>query len=328
MTKALFFTDLPDALAQHITDCASPDIHVGTHCADLRDSEKIALLSDAEFLILFPSQLSDEVLDASAHLRLIQLVSAGYEKMNIDRCSALGIPVANNGGTNAIDVAEHTLALTLGLYRRLVDLDANVRKGQWKALTLGTQTQTVHGKTLGIVGLGHIGQRVGRLFSALGAQLVYSDPTPIGTQAENALGIERLPLDQLLKAADIVSLHVPLTEGTQHMIGATELAQMKASAVLINTCRGSVVDEKALCEALANRQIAGAGLDVFEAEPCPTDSPLLALPNVLLTPHAAGVTRDTWARRGTFVFDNIRRVLRGCPPLAQIQPDRTDTPRA
>ena len=130
MTKALFFTDLPEALAQHITDCASPDIHVGTHPADLRDPEKIALLSDAEFLILFPSQLSDEVLDASAHLRLIQLVSAGYEKMNIDRCSALGIPLANNGGTNAIDVAEHTLALTLGLYRRLVDLDANVRKGQ------------------------------------------------------------------------------------------------------------------------------------------------------------------------------------------------------
>ena len=236
--------------------------------------------------------------------------------------------MANNGGTNAIDVAEHTLALTLGLYRRFVDLDANVRKGQWKALTLGTQTQTVHGKTLGIVGLGHIGQRVGRLFSALGAQLVYSDPTPIGAQAENALGIERLPLDQLLKAADIVSLHVPLTESTQHMIGATELAQMKASAVLINTCRGSVVDEKALCEALANRQIAGAGLDVFEAEPCPTDSPLLTLPNVLLTPHAAGVTRDTWARRGTFVFDNIRRVLRGSPPLAQIQPDGTDAPSA
>ena len=112
------------------------------------------------------------------------------------------------------------------------------------------------------------------------------------------------------------------------MIGATELAQMKASAVLINTCRGSVVDEKALCAALANGQIAGAGLDVFEAEPCPTDSPLLTLPNVLLTPHAAGVTRDTWARRGTFVFDNIRRVLRGCPPLAQIQPDGTDAPRA
>ena len=109
------------------------------------------------------------------------------------------------------------------------------------------------------------------------------------------------------------------------MIGATELAQMKASAVLINTCRGSVVDEKALCAALANGQIAGAGLGRFRGGTLPNRQPLLTLPNVLLTPHAAGVTRDTWARRGTFVFDNIRRVLRG-PPAAQIQPDGTDAP--
>ena len=324
MIKTLFFTDLPKTLAQHITNCAPPSFHVNTYSAELSDEEKITLLNDVQFLILFPSRLSDAVLNASNHLRLIQLVSAGYEQMNIDLCCTLGIPVANNGGTNAIDVAEHTLALTLGLYRRLIDLDSHVRKGQWNALTLGAQTQTIYGKTVGLVGFGHIGQRVGRLFSALGARLVYSDLIPISAREENALSIEHMPLEQLLTTADIVSLHVPLTSSTRHMIGAKELALMKPGALLINTCRGPVVDEQTLYEALVDKQIAGAGLDVFETEPCPTDSPLLALPNVLLTPHAGGVTRDTWARRGAFVFSNIQRVCNGQPPQAKIGPAMTD----
>ena len=316
MIKTLFFTDLPKALAQHITDCAPPSFHVSTYSADLSDEEKITLLSDVHFLILFPSRLSDATLNASNHLRLIQLVSAGYEQMNIDLCCTLGIPVANNGGTNAIDVAEHTLALTLGLYRRLIDLDSHVRKGQWNTLTLGGKTQTLNGKTVGLVGFGHIGQRVGRLFSALGAR------------EENALSIEHLPLEQLLTTADIVSLHVPLTSSTRHMIGAKELDLIKSGGLPINTCRGPVVDEHAPYEALVDKQIAGAGLDVFETEPCPTESPLLAIPNVLLTPHAGGVTLDTCARREAFVFSNIQRVCNGQLPQAQIGPTGTDLHRA
>ena len=328
MIQTLFFTDLPRALSQHITDCAPPSFHVSTHSADISDEEKITLLSDVQFLILFPSRLSDAALNASNHLRLIQLISAGYEQINIDLCCALGIPVANNGGTNAIDVAEHTLALTLGLYRRLIDLDSHVRKGQWNTLTLSAQTQNVHGKTVGLVVFGHIGQRVGHLFSALGARLVYSDLIPTGARKENTLSIERFPLEQLLTTADIVSLHVPLTSSTRHMIGAEELALIKPDALLISICRGPVMDEQSLCEALVDKQIAGAGLDVFETEACPMDSPLLALPNVLLTPYAGGVTRDTWARRGAFVFSNIQRVCNGQPPQAKVSPARTDLNRA
>ena len=318
MIRTVFFTDLPTAQAELITHCAPAEFAVEIHSSSLPDAEKIALLSEAEFLILFPGRLSDTVLESAPHLRLIQLVSAGFEQMNLDLCKKLAIPVANNGGTNAIDVAEHVLALSLGLYRRLIDLDRSVRSGQWDAVSLGAQTQTIYGKTLGIVGFGHIGQRVARLFSALGAELLYSDPTPAEAGLCTALSIRPLPLDQLLAAADIVTLHVPLMDSTRRLIGPAQLSRMKRNALLINTSRGPVIDEAALYQALSAGHIAGAALDVFGTEPCPADHPLLGLPNVLLSPHAAGVTRDTWARRGAFVFANLQRVWAGHPPEAEI----------
>ena len=318
MIQTVFFTHLPPEQARCITACAPPHFHIETHPTTLPDTEKIALLRDAHFLILFPGHLADDVLISATHLRLIQLVSAGFDQINLPLCKELGIPVANNGGTNAIDVAEHTLALVLGLYRRLVQLDGNVRAGRWNAVSLGSDTQTVHGKTLGIVGLGHIGRRVAQLFAALGAHIVYSDPIGADDETERALGIRRLPLDQLLSCADIVSLHVPLSSHTRHLIGAAELARMKQSALLINTCRGPVVDQQALSHALREGHIAGAGIDVFETEPIAADDPLLAHTHALYTPHAAGVTRDTWARRGAFVFDNLQRVWDGLAPQAQL----------
>lgn len=318
MIKTIFFTDLPAEQAQCITACAPAHFRIETHPTSLADSDKVELLRDAHFLILFPGRLADDVLASAPHLRLIQLVSAGFDQMNLSLCKQLGVPVANNGGTNAIDVAEHTLALTLGLYRRLVDLDRTVRAGQWSAVSLGSETRTVYGKTLGIVGLGHIGRRVAQLFAALGAHLAYSDPVAADPETERALGIGRLPLDHLLSCADIVSLHVPLLPNTRHLIGAAQLAHMKKDALLINTCRGPVVDQQALSNALREGRIAGAGIDVFEAEPIVAGDPLLAHPNALYTPHAAGVTRDTWGRRGAFVFDNLQRVWDGLPPRAQL----------
>lgn len=318
MTETIFFTDLPSEQVRCITDCAPAHFRVGTHPTSLADADKIELLRTAQFLILFPDRLGDDVLASAPHLRLIQLVSAGFDQINLPLCKKLGIPVANNGGTNAIDVAEHALALVLGLYRRLVDLDRSVRAGRWDAVSLGWETQTVHGKRLGIVGLGHIGRRVAQLFAALGAELVYSDSVAADGQTERALGIRHLPLDELLSSADIVSLHVPLLPETRHLIGAAQLALMKKEALLINTCRGPVVDQQALSEALRSGRIAGAGIDVFDTEPVAADDPLLGHPNALFTPHAAGVTRDTWARRGAFIFDNLQRVCDGLEPRAQL----------
>ena len=319
MIKTVFFTNLPTEQAALITCHAPAHFAVETHPTALPDEQKVALLKEADMLVLFPGRLSNAVLETAPQLKLIQLVSAGYEHMDLDLCARLGIPVANNGGTNAIDVAEHTLALTLGLYRRLIDLDRSARAGTWDEVALGLETRTNHGKTVGLVGLGHIGRRVARLFAALGAKLLYSDAIAASEETERELNIVRCELPDLLAQADIVSLHVPLLPSTRGLIGAVELAKMKGDAILINTCRGPVVDEDALYQALSAKSIAGAALDVFAQEPTPPGYPLMQLPNLLATPHAAGVTRDTWARRGRFVFENLQRAWDGEPPLAQIR---------
>ena len=157
-----------------------------------------------------------------------------------------------------------------------------------------------------------------RLFKAFGAEVAYADPIRVAEEVEQALGVCHLPLAELLQTADILSLHVPLNEHTRGLIGREQLRQMKPTSILVNTCRGGVVDEGALTQALQERHIMAAGLDVLEQEPPAPDNPLLQLENVLLTPHTAGVTRDTWARRGAFVFANMERVMHGEPAAARI----------
>jgi len=318
MPKVRFFTSLSPKTAALLTQYADPSFAVTVHPNNLPDVEKIQLVQDADFLILFPGQISESVLRAATQVKLIQLVSVGFDKMDLALCRTLGIPVANNGGANAIDVAEHTIGLILGFYRRLVAMDQNVRHNRWFMIDSGATTYTINGKTVGIIGLGKIGQRVARLLRAFGANVIYYDAYPAAPEIEQELGIQRVPLAVLLQQADMVTLHVPLNNETRGLIGARELALMKPTTLLINTCRGPVIDEAALTEALKMRQILGAGLDVLEQEPPAPDNPLLALDNVLFTPHTAGVTYDTWSRRGEFIFANLQRVWAGQLPLATI----------
>jgi len=208
--------------------------------------------------------------------------------------------------------------LMLAAYRRLPEMDRNVRSARWKAIDSGATTYTIEGKTVGIVGLGNIGQRVARLLNHFGAKLLFFDAFPPPVDVQQSLGIEQVGLDELLQRADIVTLHVPLSSSTRNLIGARELAMMKSTATLINTCRGPVVDEAALTEALRRRQIRCAGLDVLDKEPPDPGNPILQLDNVIFTPHSAGVTHDTWARRGQFIFQNLQRVWAGGKPLAVV----------
>jgi phosphoglycerate dehydrogenase-like enzyme len=318
MPKVVFFTHLVPELAGLLTAHAPADFDVFVYPAKTPDSEKAALVADADFLIPFPGVIAEPVLRAARRLRLVQLVSAGFDRMDLDLCRSLGVPVANNGGTNSIDVSEHTLSLILGLYRLLPAMDRTVRAGRWNALDSGALTYTIHGKTAGIVGFGNIGRQIARLLRPFGATLPYFDVQPAPPAVEAELGVQRAALEDLLQRADIVTLHVPLNSYTDRLIGARELELMKPNALLINTCRGPVVDEPALAEALAARRIAGAGLDVLVEEPPSPDNPLFHLDNVLLTPHTAGVTRDTWSRRGEFIFANLQRVWQDQAPLAAV----------
>jgi phosphoglycerate dehydrogenase-like enzyme len=276
-----------------------------------------AAMAEAEYIVgLGDAGMDDAFYAAAPKLKLIQLVSAGYDRCDLAAARRAGVPIANNGGANAVAVAEHTLMLMLAVCRRLTWQDANVKAGRWRGNDVSdVRLHELHGKTLGIVGLGTIGKKVARLAAAFGMPVKYYDVVRLTEDAADALDVRFRLLPELLAEADIVSLHVPLLPGTRHMIGAAELSRMKPTAYLINTCRGPVVDEQALFAALEAGTIAGAGLDVFDSEPPPAENPLFGLPNVVLTPHLAGPTWDNQTTRFRNAFDNVQRVARGDAPL-------------
>lgn len=262
------------------------------------------------------ASMDDSFYAAARQLRLVQLLSAGYDRCDLQAARRAGVPICNNGGANATAVAEHTLLLMLGISRRVMWQHANVAAGRWRGNNLAdTRLYELDGRTLGIVGLGTIGKKVARLAQAFGMNVLYYDVKRLSEEQADALGVRFALLSEVLRRADLVSLHVPLLASTRHMIGAAELAAMKKTAYLINTCRGPVVDEAALIAALASGTIAGAGLDVFDQEPPPADNPLFTQPNVLLTAHMAGPTWDNQYTRYRNAFDNCQRVARGEAPL-------------
>ena len=244
----------------------------------------------------------------------MQLLSAGYDQADLASARAAGVPVCNNGGANSPAVSEHAILLMLAVSRQLVKQHANVASGNWR----GNQTPRVHelrGRTLGIVGLGTIGKKTARLAQAFGMTVIYYDIARLAEETEDLLNVRFRLLKEVMREADVISLHTPLNASTHHLIGADELALMKPSAILVNTARGPVVDETALIEALTNGTILAAGLDVFDQEPPQPDNPLFSLDNVTLTAHLAGPTFESQTARVRNAFDNVERVARGDAPL-------------
>ena len=278
------------------------------------DREKVEAVRDADFIFSCAHVVSADLLRAGKKVKLVQLAAAGWDRVDVRLAGELGIPVANNGGANAIPVAEFALSLMLATYRRLSALDRAVRNGGW--WTEHRQGRELYGKTVGIVGGGRIGSMLVRLLRGFDANTLYSDVA--ASKAAEEAGARRVDFDVLLAESDIVSLHVPLLPETRGMIGARELALMKQDAILVNTCRGPVVDEKALYDALKERRISGAGLDVFKEEPTPAGNPLLELDNVVVAPHAAGQSVESFPRRVDFAFYNMERILSGKQPESVI----------
>jgi phosphoglycerate dehydrogenase-like enzyme len=261
-------------------------------------------------------RMNDAFYAAAPNLKLVQLLSAGYDRCDIKAAHTARVPIANNGGANSVAVAEHAIMLMLAAARSLVWQHSSVASGIWR----GNDWQNRHvfdlsEKTLGIVGLGTIGKKVARIAHAFGMPVQYYDIARLTEDQEDNLGVRFRLFDEILRTSDIVSLHVPLLPTTRHMIGARELGLMKRTAYLINTCRGPVVNEAELIAALNANTIAGAGLDVFDQEPPPADNPLFKMDNVVLTPHLAGPTYENRAKRFRNAFDNVQRVARGQSPF-------------
>jgi phosphoglycerate dehydrogenase-like enzyme len=305
----------------------APSTEIGTIARDMAPAgfelvlaygpgELEAALGEAEYMICYPNvPMGDAFYRAAPRLKLVQLLSAGYDNVDLEAARRAKVPVTNNGGANAVSVSEHALMLMLTVSRKVIWQHANVAGGRWRGNGPAPRMYELHGKTLGIVGLGTIGKKVARLAQAFGMAVQYYDIARLSEDAEDALGVRFRLLRELMQASDVVSLHVPLNASTRHMIGAGELALMKPTAMLINTARGPVVDEAALTRVLADGKILGAGLDVLDREPPQPDNPLLALDNVVLTAHFAGPTWDNHVARFRNAFDNVQRVHRGERPL-------------
>ena len=276
--------------------------------SSLRD--QISAAADTEYLILSGTDLPDEVLVA-CRPRLLQILSAGWDYLNVDLIRHLGVPVANNGGANSWAVADHAVLLILAVYHRLIEADAAVRSGRWREPLDGTNAFELAQKTVGLLGMGSIGRQVAKRLRAFEARLVYHDVVRLPGHAERELELDYVSTDEMFRTSDVITIHVPLIEQTRHLIGHELINLMKPTAVIVNTARGAIIEEAALIDALGSGRIAGAGLDVFETEPIQSDNPLLGMPNVIVTPHSAGTNWDAWSRRAAFGYANVARFHRG-----------------
>lgn len=315
LTRIVVPDDFPPALTGSAAEAALRelgDVAIYTERGADREAELIRRVRDAEIVVNIRAhaRFTAAVIESAPKLRLISVWGTGTDHVDLVAAQQRGIIVTSTPGVNANAVAEHTLALMLAIMRRIPAMDAAMRAGQWPR---GMLTQ-LEGKTLGIVGLGAIGTRVATLAKAFGVRLLASTLGDDGGRSA-AAGARHVPIETLLRESDVVTLHLRLSERTAGYIDRTRLALMKPTAFLVNTARAALVDREALIDGLRESRIAGAALDVFHEEPIPANDPVLALPNVVLTPHDAGTTHEV-------IDAGLRQAVRNVASFLESRPAR------
>jgi len=298
------------------------DVEINPEDRVLTREELIRGVSGKDSVIsLLTDKIDAQVMNSSKRLKVISNCAVGFDNIDLKAATERGIYVTNTPEVLTETVADLTWALILGVARRLVEADQFLRSGRWRGwapmLLLGND---VYNKTLGIVGLGRIGVAVAQRAKGFNMRILYYD-TIRYEKVERELGLTYVSFENLLKEADYITIHVPLLPSTHHMIGERELKLMKPTAYLINTSRGPIVDENALFNALKNRTIAGAGLDVFEKEPIDKDNPLIGLENSILLPHVASGTIETRTAMANLAIENLMSVLQGKMPPSLVNRD-------
>lgn len=282
------------------------------------DPEEFAkLVRDVEVIIVHVAPVTKEVIEASEKLKIIGCARGGPVNVDIDAATMRGIPVIYTPGRNAEAVAEYTIGLIIAYMRNIINAHQLLKRGVWsdEFYSYDACGHELSALTLGLIGLGRVGLEVAKRAQAFNMRVVAYDPY-VPHEVMKRAGVEKKEsLEELLKEADVISIHTRLTPETFHMIGERELKMMKNTALLINTARGEVVDESALIKALKEKWIMGAALDVFESEPLNPDHPLLELDNVILTPHIAGASKETVYRAARMLSEDIVRILKGEKPL-------------
>ena len=277
-------------------------------------------VSNVDIIIAATQIITSEIINAAKKLKMIQVTSAGFERLDVAAAAANGVIICNVSGANAISVVELCFGMILDLARRISSTDRLMRAGGWEKAEPERHFD-VRNCTLGIVGLGAIGSYMAKIGKYGFDMMVLAYDPYISEDRAELVGAKLVDLPTLMKESDIVTIHVPFSEATRHLIGEKELGLMKPTAILVNSARGALVDEQALIKVLSDRKISGAGLDVFEIEPLPQESPIRKLENVVLYPHGAS-TISTSKHMYDFAVENVIRVARGQSPL-NIQNPRT-----
>jgi phosphoglycerate dehydrogenase-like enzyme len=315
----------PEADFARVNAPAPTTFRVDYRKSDDDDVPQLMRAADALIIPAVGPKLAPALFEG-CRLKLVQITGAGVDRVDRDTLTRLGIPVANVAGGSNSAVAGYAVTAASLLLRRLVWADAEIKAGNYaafRARMVADNLAGLDGLLVGLVGLGAIGLAVAQAFAALGCCVCFNDPAPRDAKAAEAIGAKPMALDALLTAADVVSLHVPLLPATQGLVGERELSLMKPGAVLIQASRGGVVDETALAAHLRSGRLGGAAVDVYSIEPPAADNPLLKLQGtparrLLLTPHIAGVTRQSWGVLFRSAWQNIVRVLRGEAPLNRV----------
>lgn len=295
------------------------DVSVLPKTTALNDPDNHALLAEVHGIIGSGLAITPQLLDAAPNLEVIATISVGYDNLPVEELTKRGIMLCNTPDVLTETTADTGFTLIMATARRVVELAEWVKAGKWQA-SIGPALfgSDVHGKTLGMIGFGRIGQAVARRGAlGFGMKVRYSNASP-KPALEQELGAVRCELDELLAASDFVCVTVPLTADTERLIGAQQFALMQPSAIFINIARGKVVDESALINALENGVIQAAGLDVFEQEPLPASSPLLNMPNVVALPHIGSATHETRDAMAQRAVDNVRLALQGKRPISLV----------
>ncbi|NQT08390.1 3-phosphoglycerate dehydrogenase [Candidatus Bathyarchaeota archaeon] len=299
------------------------EVEFSVESIDLSEDEMCEAVSDADMILAVPMTpfMSRRVLEAAKKLKLVKFGSVGYDRIDLEAAVELGIPVTNNAGINAITVAEHALMMILVLQKKAFLFHEEVMEGSWPSYTPGDMWE-LRGRNLGILGLGAIGTELAKIARGFGAKILYNKRNRLSGEAEAELGVEYRSLEDLLKESDVLSVHVPLTDETRHIIGKDQVAMMKDGAIVVNTSRRDVVDESALSEALRDGKLYGVGIDVPKTceEQAEELSEMFKGCNAVTTSHVASGSGQLWGRFIERLSESVRRHVAGEPPRFLVTP--------
>lgn len=311
--KVIYFEKPTEATKEFVAKYKESN-HEVNYWQELSEEERTQKLAEAGYLIVATFPITKELLAGAPQAKLVQRAGIGLDSIDLNATREKNVIVCNTPGVNAISVAEMTIGMILALFRKVPMMDASTKQGGWLMWDYRPEMYEMAGKVHGILGMGNVGKEVAKRSKAFGTQILYTNAAPLSPEEEAEYGAKFSTTEEILRTADIVSVHVPLLLETRNLISEKELAMMKPTAILVNVARGNIIDEVAVAKALQEKRLLGAAFDTFASEPIGQGNPLQECQNAILTPHIAGGTRDVLEASIAKAFENISLMENGQEP--------------